>query len=411
MRSLRSSIVGLTLLATLPASQVHAFHHDAVLGTSLDLILTGVSAQDARVAEAAMFAEIDRLCSILSTYDAQSEISEVMAGRSEVRSKELAELLTLYRQYGQATGGAISLDVKGRWNVDALGKGYVIDRCVELLQKLAPGGLLNIGGDLRAWGPHAFPVRIADPENFSDNAPGLGLVFLQDAAIASSGSYLRPGHLLDPRTGQPVPSSHAATVTAGTCVEANAWSTALCVEPTLAMPAGVSYVRPIAMEQATVATQTASSWPAGFQVKIGVNIKTPPPGERAKKPYVAVWIEDEKGKVIRNLALWGDEEKYWPEMTAWWKAIGGDRGIAAPLASATRRPGEYTLTWDGKDSDGNFVPQGKYRVRLEVNREHGNHVRPSLGITCGEKSATVSFKPTAETDASNIEYGPASASK
>lgn len=48
-------------------------------------------------------------------------------------------------------------------NIDALGKAYIIDRAVAVARRIAPAGLLNIGGDLRTWGPCACRIGIANP--------------------------------------------------------------------------------------------------------------------------------------------------------------------------------------------------------------------------------------------------------
>ena len=55
--------------------RLHVFHHDNVLGTSLDLKVVAAAPAEAERAEAATLAEIDQLARILSTYDATSEIS------------------------------------------------------------------------------------------------------------------------------------------------------------------------------------------------------------------------------------------------------------------------------------------------------------------------------------------------
>ncbi|HEX8102658.1 MAG TPA: FAD:protein FMN transferase [Solirubrobacteraceae bacterium] len=57
-------------------------------------------------------------------------------------------------------------------------------------------------GDLRVGGTagRARPVRIADP--FGGDEP-VHTLRLRDGAVATSGTTRRPGHLLDPRTGEP----------------------------------------------------------------------------------------------------------------------------------------------------------------------------------------------------------------
>ena len=77
-------------------AQVFRFHHEAVIGTSLDLQVTRRMRSRAAV-EAAILAEIERLRKILSTYDPASEISQVNARHAPVAcSPELLEVLGFY---------------------------------------------------------------------------------------------------------------------------------------------------------------------------------------------------------------------------------------------------------------------------------------------------------------------------
>ncbi len=240
------------------------FARDHVLGTSFDLAVDAVRPADAARVEQAVLAEITRLSAILSTYDPDSEISRVAAG-APVGSPELAELLTAYTTWSARTDGALNvrlaqvarlwreaaqtgrapapdslraaLDAPGALNVDALGKGYIIDRAVAIARRLAPAGLLNIGGDLRAWGDVDWLVGVADPRNPADNALPLVSFLLRDAAVATSGGYARfttvagekISHLIDPRTLTPAACLASATMVAADCLTANALSTAGCL--------------------------------------------------------------------------------------------------------------------------------------------------------------------------------------
>lgn len=426
----------LVTLAAPPLASAVTFARENILGTSFELTLAGLDRNDARAAESRVLDEIDRLSAVLSTYNAESVIRRHMAGE-DASAPELSELLALYDRYRAETRGCIHVNlarVRALWsnaeaapnwpaleaafsaprsyNVDALGKAYIIDRCVDLARTLAPAGLLNVGGDARAWGGVAFPVRLADPFNFSDNGPGITTLHLRESAIAASGSYLRGNHLIDPRTLAPASAGRAATVTAPTAVAANAWATALCIASEELTPTGITnftlHTRPRGTAAETpAATQPSGAWPAGYQVRIGINLKTPTDDARPKRPYVAVWVEDERGHNVRNVAFWAREERYFSDMTAFWKAINSNYETARALISATRLPGQYSVTWDGKDNAGNPVPQGKYRVRIEVSREHGEHVRPSIGLQCGASPTTLALKATVETEASEITYGPA----
>ena len=408
-----------------------------------------------------MLAEIDRLTAILSTYDAASEISRVMRGEPVV-SNELAHVLDLYRLWTDRTAGALHLNLGAvtrlwqqaaviqalptaaelraafaaprAYNIDALGKGFIIDRAVEVARRIAPAGLLNIGGDLRAWGNQTWTIGVANPFHSADNAPAAATFQLRDAAVTTSGSYLRSfviagvrfSHLIDPRTLWPITDLHRnATVRAADCVTSNAISTAMCVlgptdgaavcdsfatgrlcvgEDVLETAGDLADATPTRGCTAPApAVKDGAPWPKDFRVEIPIVLKAPG-GQKVKRPYVAVWVEDSKGKPIRNIAVWGNRDKYIPDLSTWFKLINGNLRGALAFASATRAAGTYTLYWDGKSDAGVMMPQGSYKVRIEINREHGQHAEQSATVKCGTDSDTATAAATAESDESKIEY-------
>ena len=424
-----------------------AFAHEGVLGTSMDLIVHAPRAGDAAECEGRVLAEIERLRAILSTYDSGSEICRVMAGGA-VESFELAEVLEAYALWSARTNGAIELNMAGvidcwkggerprevelrralamarAWNVDALGKGYIIDRAVAVAREVAQAGLLNIGGDIRAWGEAAWPIAIADPANPAENASPLAMFMLRDSAVATSGGYARftevggrrCSHLIDPRTLMPVEGLGSGTVVAGDCVTANALATAACVRgeeegARLAQRYGAANWMVAGSPgggapAAPLAAATTTAWPADFQVSLDLSFKVPR-GGKVKRPYLAVWVEDAKGKVVRTVTVWGKQEKYLREMTAWWQAVGAaDPKLVRSVTRATREAGKYTITWDGLDDQGNALPKGAYTLVVEINREHGRHVGEKIKLTCQDKKMETSMRATAESDESAVVYGP-----
>jgi thiamine biosynthesis lipoprotein len=438
---------------------------EGVLGTSLDLTIEAPRHADAAECAAGLLGEIERLRRILSTYDPGSEIRRVMAGAT-VESAELAELLAAYEKWAARTGGLIDVNLGGvigewreaaragrwperavlaaaarkarEWNVDALGKGFIIDRAVAVARRLAPGGLLNLGGDIRAWGDTAWEIGVADPRNPADNAPPIARFALREAAVATSGGYARGftiggrrfSHLIDPRTQWPLAVGGSATVVAPDAVTANALSTAASIGGAacgaeLAKAHGVAdYLFVDAAGEATGGGLLAASceaeaepeakpkpdvaaaakWPAGFQVNVQVALKTHTGAREVYRPYVAVWIEDEQRQVVRTLTVWGQDERWQRRMGTWWRQI---RDVGAPysVTRATRAPGAYEVVWNGADDSGRRLPAGNYTVRVEICREHGGHVVAAASIACGAEPVTVTLAETAESAASTISYG------
>jgi thiamine biosynthesis lipoprotein len=122
--------------------------------------------------------------------------------------------------------------------------GFGKELAVDALSKLAQNAgiadfLIDLGRDVFAQGSngtHPFwHIGIED-----GNAPGncWGGLAINGRAVSSSGNYARKfthhgisyGHILDPRTGWPVPRGMSAvTVVAPTCLEAGIYSTAVFV--------------------------------------------------------------------------------------------------------------------------------------------------------------------------------------
>jgi hypothetical protein len=120
----------------------------------------------------------------------------------------------------------------------------------------------------------------------------------------------------------------------------------------------------------------AGQWDESFELTISVELASF--GGRSRRPYLAIWVEDENKFPVRTIALWYDKDRYLPELKAWYR---GDRlrsmaektDLAHSVSSATRSAGRYTFQWDGKDNAGRLVKPGKYTVFIEAAREHGSH--------------------------------------
>jgi len=126
-------------------------------------------------------------------------------------------------------------------DMGAMGKGYALDQAAELIRDYeVPGGLIHggtstvvaVGGqpDGTDW-----PVAIQDP---ADESGRLGIVHLRDNALSVSAVHgkfftegdTRYGHVIDPRSGQPVQNALLAAVVCPSATESDALSTALLIE-------------------------------------------------------------------------------------------------------------------------------------------------------------------------------------
>jgi FAD:protein FMN transferase len=130
-----------------------------------------------------------------------------------------------------------------------IGKEYCADRVAAVL--LAAGvtsGLVNLGGDVRVLGPHpdgaSWSVAIRHPRVAHAL---LAAIKLTGGALATSGDYeryfevdgRRYCHMLDPRTGYPVPTMQSVTVVAPLCTVAGT----VCTVAMLKGAAGPQFLR------------------------------------------------------------------------------------------------------------------------------------------------------------------------
>ena len=462
-----------------------AFHESNVLGTSFDLLVNTPHQADAEKVRDATLAEVRRLETILSAYEPSAELAKLNATLDTVKlSPELADVLAAYDAWHARSNGAFSAQVgalKALWengtpsdadveratsairgplwqldraggtvkrladrpiNVDSLGKGYIVSAALAAAKKNGPaveGILLNIGGDLAATGfgvpgrKIKWTLNVADPANPAENARSVVELRLTDLTVATSGSYARGNHLIDPRTGRPTPGDRggiaSATVIAPDNATANALATSVCV---LGVDAGLKLVKEtpgaeclivlngggrIRSENfkrfeiprgdgtpaSAIADESGERIPTDFVVDVALPVK--PSAERpGERPYVAVWIEDDQQQHVKTLAVWGNDEKWLRQMDHWSKIAKGEPSLIAKVTRATREAGKYQLDWDGTDTQGRKVPQGRYDVWVEVSYEHGARVGKNARIECGAGPQRVALDATDGFDVTPIEF-------
>ncbi|MEM9366179.1 MAG: DUF2271 domain-containing protein [Planctomycetota bacterium] len=107
-----------------------------------------------------------------------------------------------------------------------------------------------------------------------------------------------------------------------------------------------------------------------------------PSGSRYRKPYLAVWLEDEDGFPVKTATLWWQTEQPGPrwhrDLTRWYRndrmrKIVEKTDLVDGISGATRGPGDYETHFDGTDNSGKRLPPGKYTLCLEAARENGTY--------------------------------------
>jgi len=270
------------------ASEVQPVFRTRALGTTAELVVTDSTLLIA--AAELLEGELRRIDSIASRFRLDSELSALnaAAGREMEVSADLLQAVLVALGMAEATDGLVDPTVgpamirlgydrdfaevtAGRagdlpraeavagWrcvsvdpvahtvglpagsslDLGATAKALASDRAARLIsERLGCGVLVSLGGDVSVAGPTSpsgFAVGIADTSGSSDVDE---TVKISSGGLASSGvgrRHWRLGahevhHIVDPRTGLPAgPWWRTVTVTAATCVEANAASTAAVV--------------------------------------------------------------------------------------------------------------------------------------------------------------------------------------
>jgi thiamine biosynthesis lipoprotein len=221
------------------------------IGTTAQLTL--VDGRNSAEAEALMrhrLHEIDRAASRFRP-DSELALVEAMGGPRRV-SALLSGAVHTALAAARNTGGAVDPTARpgtpGRWeavgldphrrvlsvpegveiDVGATGKALIADRIARDVQRITRTGVLvNLGGDVACTGPAEWDIGVADDHKA---AIADAVVHIHGGGVATSSTVVRPGHIVDPETGEPVDSPwRTVTVAARSCVAANTASTAAIV--------------------------------------------------------------------------------------------------------------------------------------------------------------------------------------
>ncbi len=323
--------------------------------------------------------------------------------------------------------------------INSFVKTYIIQHAAAAA--LASPGIgavvVNIGGDIVIEGDRTETVSIRDPRADAENDAVTDELLLNNKTIATSGNYRRGemingrwySHIVNPLTGQPADNIISATVVAPQATDAGALATAFNVlDPEgirrLATIPGVEYLV-ITRDGRQICSKGWASLetPAGkhrrlsalaprpadnnFELTVQIEIATRR-RQMAKRPYVAVWIEDQNHNAVRTIALWHEKDKYLRELKTWFLKYRGlyatDKNALTSVSSATRSPGRYTIKWDGKDDKGQPVPAGSFVLKIEVSREHGSYQLLQQEFSHNETPQSFNFAGNAEISAASFEY-------
>lgn len=203
-------------------------HAEPVMGTVVSLDLRGSGDHAAAIGDAvAWFHEVDRR---FSPYRPDSEVCR--AGRGELaerdRSPELVEVLEACDAVALSSGGAFSAWRDGGLDPSAYVKGWSAQRAAALLRAHGCADWsINAGGDvLLAGRPAPGTTWVVGVQHPFDREAIATTVHGTDLAVATSGTYERGEHIVDPATGHTVHVAVSVTVIGPDLGLADAYSTA-----------------------------------------------------------------------------------------------------------------------------------------------------------------------------------------
>ena len=170
---------------------------------------------------------------VFSTWKPESPVSRLRRGeiKAEEAPPEVAEVLELCRRAREASDGWFDpWAMPGGVDPTGLVKGWAVERALDELKMAgAPAAMINAGGDIAVFGQPApgQPWRIGIENPLAMDRLLLTADLAGAGAVASSGSYQRGDHLVDPRRGRPTTELLSATVIGHDLAFADALATGL----------------------------------------------------------------------------------------------------------------------------------------------------------------------------------------
>lgn len=165
-----------------------------------------------------------------STYKPESEVCRFDRGELQVGQccPQLRQVLALCHRFNEETGGFFDAWAGGRFDPSGVVKGWSIEQASSLLSEAGlTDHLVDGGGDVRLRGVPArgsrWHVGVRHPLRPDAYCAALSV---GEGAVATSGTYERGQHVLDPFTGQPATELVSATVVGPDLTVADAYATA-----------------------------------------------------------------------------------------------------------------------------------------------------------------------------------------
>ncbi len=235
-------------------------HGEDVMGTIVSFEVRGIPPEVANPAIRRASAWLHWVDKTFSTYRADSDIRRLESGllTEEAAPAEVRYVLALCETLRLVTDGYFDVRAGGRLDPSGVVKGWSIERASEIL--IAAGctdHVINGGGDIRCHGragPDAdWQVGIVHPLRLDAYCAALQL---EEGAVATSGTYERGFHVIDPLRGRPATDLAAVTVIGPELTLTDAYATA-AMAMGLAAPA---WLEGLADHEALVIDANGRGW-------------------------------------------------------------------------------------------------------------------------------------------------------
>ena len=232
-----------------------------LLGTFVEIAAQGNNDAKLRRAIDEAFDAIHRVHQLMSYHDPESDVSRINRHgfpRGVVVHEWTWQVLKAAHEFARESRGAFDITVasllanwnylprigsrfgwKGVWrdiflrknckvfcrrpviiDLGGIAKGFAVDRAVQALQRAGvSSGIVNAGGDLRAFGSTSREVHLRNPIS---PAQFSGMLCLRNRAVATSAAYFSRRALVDGQTRRAMNRRISVTVAAKDCMTADA---------------------------------------------------------------------------------------------------------------------------------------------------------------------------------------------
>jgi FAD:protein FMN transferase len=200
-----------------------------IMGTAISVEIVSDASDVDGLVEATFdwFRDVDQR---FSTYKADSEVSRIKRGelRLDAATEDVRHVLDACEELRTATNGYFDAYALGQLDPSGYVKGWSVQVASDrLLSSGAADHCVNAGGDIRVRGVAADgnPWRIGILHPWESDKVAW-VVAGSDLSVATSGTYERGLHVIDPYTGMPVTFLRSVTVTGPDLALADAYATA-----------------------------------------------------------------------------------------------------------------------------------------------------------------------------------------